>query len=155
VVNADLDSETDELYGEPSIRKIFGRWLPSGALAANTATKIITRYVDVPQECRFRLDAKDRDYWVGDTIEIDHHLDVDEFGEKRFRRWTIISAEEVEHGHIVQYVAEDTTLYGEVSFILAGGAADYPGEASVDFGAAYIGNADGLLSDGNPSARIS
>jgi len=155
IVNADLTSETDELYGEPSIRTIFGRWLPTGALAENTATKIITRYVDVPQEIKFRLDAKDRAYWTGDTIRIEHYLDVDEFGNKQIRRWTIISAEEVVRGDTVEYVAEDTTLYGEISFILAGGAADYPGAASAAFGAAYIGDADGLLSDGEPCARIS
>ena len=151
---ADLESETDELYGEPSIRRIFARWINADALAQTTASAIITRYVDVPSECRFRMDAKDRDHWVGDTLEISHYLDVDEFGQRRQRLWTIVSAEEVVPGEVVEYVAEDTTLYGKIAFIMADGSADYPGAASAPFKNCYIGNADGLLSDGTASGRI-
>jgi hypothetical protein len=151
---ANIESETPELYGEASIRTIFGNWLPTGALADTTASKIITRFVDVPSECRFRLDAKDRAIWVGDTVRISHHMDVDDFGNRQVRNWTIISAEEVVPGEVVEYVAEDTTLYGRVSFIMANDAEDYPGAALAPFRSAYIGNSAGLLSDGAPCARI-
>ncbi|MEO1108257.1 MAG: hypothetical protein AAFX90_10075 [Pseudomonadota bacterium] len=153
-VIANLESETDELYGEPSIRKIYGRWLPSDALAQNTASKIITRYVDVPAQIRFRLDAKDRNYWVGDTVEIEHFRDVDQYGEKRRRFWMITSAEEKRPGELIEYVAEDTTLYGRINYIMADSAPDYPGAASAPFRNCYIGDASGLLSDGSPSGRI-
>jgi hypothetical protein len=153
-ISADLQSETPELYGEASIRKVFGYWLPTGTLAETAASKIITRFAVVPRECRFRMDAKDRAIWVGDTVQISHFLDVDEFGNRRVRLWTIISAEEVVPGEVVEYVAEDTTLYGRVSFIMAAGSADYPGAALAPFRSAYIGNAAGLLSDGAHSARI-
>lgn len=154
-VFADPESETDALYGEASIRKIFSPWLPAGALADTTASKLLTRFVETPAECRFRLDAKDRAYWVGDTVKISHHLDVDAFGERRLRNWTIVSAEEVIPGEVVEYVAEDTTLYGRIHYIMANGTADYPGAASVPFRNAYIGDASGLLSDGSQAARIS
>lgn len=153
-ISADLQSEAPELYGEASIRKVFGYWLPTGALAETAASKIITRFSVVPRECQFRLDAKDRSIWVGDTVRISHFLDVDEFGNRRIRNWTIISAEEVVPGEVVQYTAEDTTLYGRISFIMPAGSADYPGAALAPFRSAYIGNAAGLLSDGAPSARI-
>jgi len=153
-VFADLNSETDELYGEPSIRKIFANWLQTGALADTTASKIITRFVDVPAQCKFRMDAKDRTYWVGDTITISHHMDVDAYGNRRLRNWTIVSAEEVVPGETVEYMAEDTTLYGRIHYIMASGAADYPGAASVPFKNCYIGNSAGLLSDGATSGRI-
>lgn len=153
-VVANLESETAELYGEPSIREIYSRWITTPALAQNTASKIITRYVDVPSEARFRLDAKDRAYWVGDTVLINHYLDVDAFGERRLRQWTIVSAEEVVPGEVVEYVAEDTTLYGKITVIQAPGSADYPGAETAPFLAAYIGDNDGLLSDGQPSARV-
>ena len=152
---ANLESETSALYGEPSIRKVFGRWLVSDALAQNTASKIVTRYVDVPSEVSFQMDAKDRSYWVGDTITISHHLDVDQYGVRRLRNWTIVSAEEIVPGEVVEYVAEDTTLYGRIHYIMAGGAADYPGYDVAPFKNCYIGDAAGLLSDGEFCGRIS
>jgi len=151
---ANLESETAALYGEPSVRKIFARWLNSAALANATGSKISTRYVDIPSEVTFRLDAKDRSIWVGDTVTISHHLDVDKDGERRLRNWTITSAEEVLAGEVVEYTAEDTTLYGKIAFIMAAGSPDYPGAANAPFKNFYIGNAAGLLSDGSPCARI-
>jgi hypothetical protein len=151
---ANLERETAEFYGEPSIRKVFGRWLPTGALAGTTASKIITLYVDTPTSCRFRLDAKDRAYWIGDVVRIEHHLDVGPFGLPRVRQWLIVSAEEVVPGEVVEYVAEDTTLYGRIYKILPAGAADYPGADLAGYSAAYIGGAAGLLSDGETAARI-
>lgn len=150
---ADLESETDALYGEASIRRVYARWIQAGALADTTASKIITRFVDIPSECKFQMDAKDRTYWVGDTLAISHHLDVDAFGERRVRNWTIVSAEEVTPGEVVEYTAEDTTLYGRIYYVQAGGAADYSAGVSDPFDA-FIGNADGLLSDLTTSARI-
>lgn len=152
-VFANLESETDDLYGEASIRRVYARWIQSGALADTTASKIITRYVDVPSECKFRMDAKDRTYWVGDTITISHHLDVDAFGVRRLRNWTIVSAEEVQPGEVVEYTAEDTTLYGRIYYIQASGAGNYSAGVSDPFDG-FIGNSDGLLSDGTNSARI-
>jgi len=153
-VVADLASETDEQYGEPSIQKIFSRWLRTAVGSNATASKISTRYRDVPRRAMFEVDAKDRSYWTGDQIRISHYLDVDEFGERQISRWTIISAEEVLPGEKVKYVAEDTTLYGVTFVIQTTGAADYNGTpSSIGFNA-YIGNSSGLLSDGTEAARI-
>lgn len=153
VIVADLVAEA--LYDEPSIRKIYGTFLSSEALAGTTASKIITRYVDVPSQVQFRLDAKDRQYWVGDTVRISHPNDVDQYGNRRIRQWSIISAEEVEPGETVQYVAEDTTLYGRIYYIMAAGSANYPGYDVAPFKNGYIGNAAGVVSDGQTAARIS
>lgn len=153
-VTADFNSESADQYGEASIRQIFGYWLSSRALADTTGSKISTRYRVTPTQCVFQLDAKDRNVWVGDTVRISHYLDRDDYGNRRVRNWTIISAEEVVPGEVVEYTAEDTTLYGRVSFIMAAGSPDYPGAALVPFRSAYIGNAAGLLSDGAPCARI-
>ena len=151
---ADLPSEGTDQYGSPSIRKIFSRWLNAGALADTIASQVITRFVDIPTEARMKLDAKDRTYWVGDTLRISHFLDVDSFGVRQIRNWTIVSAEETVPGQIVDYVLEDTTLYGRIHYIMASGAADYPGAASAPFKNCYIGDANGLLSDGTPCGRI-
>jgi hypothetical protein len=153
-IDANLESESDNLYGEPAIRKIYARWLSSGALANTTASRIITRFVDVPSVCQFRLDAKDRTLWVGDLVRISHYLDVDEFGSRRLRIWQIISAEETLPGEMVEYEAADATLYGRINYVMAAGVPNYPGAALAPFKNAYIGNAAGLLSDGANSARI-
>lgn len=151
---ADLDSETDELYGEASIHKIFARFLTQSSLALSTTSKLITRYVDTPNRCVFRMDAKDRGFWTGDQIRIQHHLDVDAFGVERIGTWTITSAREVIPGEVVEYEAEDTTLYGKIVAILADGVGDYVGDGSDAFNGAWIGDSDGLLSNGDNGARI-
>lgn len=144
-----------DLYGEPSIKKIWGRWIQADDLAQTTTSKFLLRYSAIPAECVFTLDAKDRDYWVGDIVYISHPKDVDEFGARNERQWLIIQAEEPEVGHNCKYVAIDTSNLGTINFIMPSDAVDYPGAAAKPVRNFYIGNADGLLSDGSPCGRIS
>jgi hypothetical protein len=152
-VVADLESETDELYGSASIRKIFAAWINQGIVAQTTATKLSNKYVDTPTEGKLRVDIKDGAYQIGATFFISHHLDVDQYGNRRLRPWTVVSREEVVPNEIVEYVVEDTVLYGRIYFIMASGSADY-NPSNVPFKSGYIGNASGILSDGNTAARI-
>jgi hypothetical protein len=151
---ANLETESADLYGEKSVKQIFGNWLPSSALANTTASKIITRFIDPPIEVKFRLDAKDRQYWIGDAVRISHHLDVNQYGARRVREFLIVSAEEKVSGEVIEYTAESVTAYGQFYYIQASGAANYPGVETAAFDAAYIGDTTGVLSDGNPSAQI-
>lgn len=153
LVQADLPSETVDQYGEPSIRQIFSRWINSAALALGTASRIVVRYSTIPRQCRFRLDAKDRSLWVGDSVRISHFLEINQFGERLANVWTILSAEEIVPGETIEYIAEDTTLFGRISLILPTGEPDYDPDTS-PFTGAFIGDNNGLLSDGTPSARI-
>ena len=151
-VQADLPSESEEQFGEKSVRKIYSRWISEGSLALSTTSKIIVRYRDVPRECKFRMDAKDRSYGVGDAIGISHFLDVDQFGDRQVSTWTIISQKDVLPGEVVEFVAQDTTLYGVISVIQADSAPDYTaGDSRFLF---WIGDADGLLSDGTECSRV-
>lgn len=155
-IRANLASETPEEHGEPSIRKIYSRWLVSEALASSTASAIMVRYVDVPRQAKFRLDAKDRANWVTDSFYISHPTDVDQFGNRRLQQWTVISAHEVVPGEIVEYLCQDTTLNGQIYRVMADGSVDYNDlTAPPAFGATYIGNSNGFLSDGTKSGRIS
>jgi len=154
LIQADLPSENIDKYGEKSVRKINSRWIDSQALALSTASKTVVRYSDVPRQGKFRADAKDRGNWVGDTIRISHFLDVDFTGLNKISTWTIVSAEEVVPGETIEYTVEDTTLYGKITLIQANGSVDYPGAETAPFSAAYIGDNNGLLSDGTNSARI-
>lgn len=152
-VIANLESETEELYGTPSIRTIFGSWISQSIAATNTATRISRRYNELPTQAKFRVDIKDGDYQVGDTFQISHHLDVDEFGQRRLRIWMVSSREEVVPNEIVEYVCEDTTLYGRIYYVMAAGSGDY-NPATVTFKSGYIGDASGVLSDGSSAARM-
>lgn len=145
----------EALYDELSVRKIYGTFLKSAALANTTASKIITRYVHIPSTVRFQLDAKDRSIWVGSTVRISHSRDVDKFGNRQVRQWYILSAEEVEYGELIQYEATDTSLYGRLHYVMAAGSPDYPGAALAPYKNCYIGDANGLLSDGSSAGRIS
>lgn len=150
---ANLESETEELYGTPSIRTIFGSWISQSIVATNTATRITRRYNELPTQATLRVDIKDGAYQIGDTFQISHHLDVDQFGQRRLRIWMVSSREEVVPNEIVEYVVEDTTLYGRIYYILAAGSGDY-NPATVTFKSGYIGDASGLLSDGSSAARM-
>jgi len=124
-------------------------------LAQDVAARILLRYIDTPFECTFEMDAKDRNYWVGDAVKISHYLDVDQYGERQERTWTIVSADEIEAGHKVRYVAEDTTLYGEVNFYMYDAFPDFTA-APVPFGVSFMGDENGILGDGiTPAARLS
>lgn len=152
---ADLGSEGANKYGEASVRTIHARFLQSGALATTTGSRILNRYVETPRQATFELDAKDRDFWVGDTIGISHRLDLDQFGAREISHWTITSAEEFVSGEKIRYTAEDTTVYGSINYVMAAGAADYSGYENAPFKNCYIGDADGLLSDGQKAGQIS
>ena len=151
-IRADLQSEA--AYGQPSIRKIYSRWIESSPLAQATAARIGARYVDTPRQATFQMDAKDRDYGIGDVLEIDHFLDVDQYGENTRHRWTVVSWEEVQPGEVVQLLCEDTTLYGRIYFIQSDSEGDYQeSDAGSYYG--WITDNDGFYSNGDAGTRIS
>ena len=151
-VVVDLESETEELYGASSIRTIFSRWLTSEPVIAYTGSRIVASYSTMPQQISFRMDAKDRAFWVADDFFLSHYMDVDEFGTRNIRKWTITSAEEKVPGEIIEYVAIETGAYGQIYLIAANSAADYP--PAVDQ-ICYIGDTAGLLSDLTSAGIIS
>lgn len=148
LVTADLESETDELYGESSVMQIYSNWIVSDALAQTTSSKLVARYSDTPREAVLRTDAKDRAYWTGDVVQLFHSLDVDQFGDPVGNFWTIMSAEEVVAGEVVQYTLQDTTAYGKFYFIMDNATADWTAGDEEVFKSAYITDANGFLSDG-------
>ena len=147
-VTADLETETEELYGTASIRKIFSRWIDDESTVLYTGNRILDGFKIVPQWLHFTLDAKDRDLWLADDFFLSHHLDIDEFGERRNRKWTVVSAEEIVPGEIVRYSAIETNAYGKLHFVMDAAAADFTDYASAPTKNAYIGDASGLLTGG-------
>jgi hypothetical protein len=102
-IRADLSAESPEKYGEAKIRKIFARWIQTDAQAIILGTRFLEFSIDNPRSLRLRVDAKDRSYWTGDVLKVEHRNIVDQFGEPTSERYQILSAEEVQPGEVIEY----------------------------------------------------
>jgi len=105
-VRADLEAESPAQYGEQRIRKIFSRWISSEAQAVNLSVRLLNRYRNNPRSLTLALDAKDRHFWTGDVVDVTHRSVVDFSGAPVQTRYQILSAEETEPGHTVEYRLE-------------------------------------------------
>lgn len=154
VVSNSETSGPDQYGVLPQTREIFSRWLTSEAQASQTSFRLALRYADVSQYAEFLVDAKDRELWTGDYINLSHYRLVDEFGERdESRRWLIIEAEETEPGHQQKIVCIDVTLDGRIYVITENGIGTYTPEL-LDLGLAFITENDGTNSDGTMGATI-
>lgn len=142
-------------YGRlPQTRQIFSRWLTTQAQVNQTGSRYSLRYADVPFYATFNVDAKDRQFWVGDFCTISHDFIVNEFGQRdASRRWLIIEAEEVEPGHAQKLRCVDITLDGVIYLITENGIGTYTPDLFAE-GNAFITNNSGLNPDGSQGATI-
>lgn len=150
----DLTQEAAEMYGDAAIRRIFARFIRSRAVALQTTGRILARYREVPVELSFAVDAKDRGIDIGDIVLIDHYKVQDMSGGYQRRPWIITSAHEDVPGERARFTAEDASLAGKIFVIMPDDAPDYLGDGSDQFDGAWIGDNNGLLSDGSPCAKI-
>jgi hypothetical protein len=99
--------------GEPQIRELYCRFIPSQALANNLAQTYLDRFSDVRREITFDLSAKDAtEIWTGSIVSISHFLDVDFTGAPRNGQWLITSAEVARNGLTYRFTAEDNEKGG-------------------------------------------
>ena len=154
-IDANLELEGQNQYRQRQIRQIFSRWLPTNAMAVQTASRIISRYQDVPIEITFELDAKDENFWVGDTFFLDHYLLVDQNGRRLTNRFFIILQARPDHfSGRISYLAQDITLTGGIKVIVGNSTPDYVGDGSDQFDGAWISDNAGLYGNGDQGARI-
>lgn len=156
LVTSNSRAQGDNLYGRlPQVREVFSRWLTTEAQVNQTTSRISVRFEDVPMYATFVVDARDRQYWVGDYCKIYHDAIVDKNGaQDQSRRWLIIEAEEIEAGHAQRLVAVDITLDGLIYRITENSLTTYTAEDFADANA-FITDADGLNPDGSIGATIS
>ena len=102
-VTANLEEESADRRGEQVIKKIYSRWLQSNAQTINVAARLLDQFIDDQEYMTVSLDAKDRALWTGDIVDLTHYNIVDFSGAPEERRWQVISADEIESGHIMQY----------------------------------------------------
>jgi hypothetical protein len=99
--------------GEPQIRELFCRFIPSQAIANAVAQTYLDRFSDVRKEVTFDISAKDvAEIWTGSVVAIRHFLDVDFTGAPREGEWLITSAEVARNGLTYRFTAEDNEKGG-------------------------------------------
>ena len=69
-VQADLNAEGADQYGEQRIKQIKSRWLTTAGPVAQIASRSLNWLRDNPRAIRFVLDGKDRDLDVGEAVDI-------------------------------------------------------------------------------------
>lgn len=102
-IRADLEAESDIQYGESRIRKVYARWIQSGAQAVNLAARLLGASFQNPKILTLRLDAKDRDLWTADVVDVKHRNIVDFTGNPLIERYQVFKAEESISGEVVEY----------------------------------------------------
>lgn len=148
-IRADLDAESDNEYGETRIRKVFARWLTTDAQAIATSVRILRRYRDNPRFIRFRLDAKDRDFWTGNVADVTTRQLVDFTGQEQTIRFQAISAEEILPGEVVQYDLQTTDIFGNFGYWMEDSAPIYSDATDADKEqGAWWADSNGELPDG-------
>jgi len=74
------DTESIAKYGAGEIKTINSRWITNNgkAQALQLAALIGRRFADIPREISFSLEAKDSNFWVGQTAVVNHR-DITDF----------------------------------------------------------------------------
>lgn len=113
-VSVYIDVQKQVQYGgEPQIRELYCRFVPTQAIANALAQNYLSRFSDVRREVTFDLSAKDAaSIWTGSVVTIRHFLDVDATGAARDGEWLITSAEVSRNGLTYRFTAEDNEKGG-------------------------------------------
>jgi hypothetical protein len=150
-IRADTDAESPDKYGEAKIRKIFARWIQTDAQAIILGTRFLEFAIDNPKTLKLRVDAKDRSYWTGDVLTVQHRNIVDPFGVPQLERYQILSAEEVQPGEVVEYQLQSFAIrVARVGFYTEADALnydDYTPEEIEEQRLSFYADEDGLLPD--------
>ena len=147
IIRRDADAESENEHDESRIKKIYSRWLRTGAQVTVTLTRLLDQFRDPSVYSKFSMDAKDRGVWTGDIVDIDTRDFVNDTGAREPKRYIIISADEVESGHRVNYEAlEYEFITGNGAFWMAEDAPDYSAASDSEKEAgAWWSDEDGLI----------
>lgn len=104
-----LDSESADRNNLRRIKKVFSRWIDAtnASAAVDLGQRILNRYTNAPRECTFRLDAKDRELWLGDYLQLTHRNRVGFTGLPEPVNLQVFQAQESVPGDQFQYTAQE------------------------------------------------
>ena len=149
-----VDGEVEGPAADGTIRErqIFSRWIRTDTNAFLVAAAQLQRYRITPEYLTAGLAAKDRDLAIGAVVDVETRAILDSLGEPERRRWQVIRAEEVDHGHKVQIEAQAFALEGKrFAVILPNDAPDYASatEEQRAFGCWLADETTGLMPNGD------
>lgn len=105
-IRIDAESESAREYDESAVKKIYSRWVRTDAIVIAITTRIIARYRDDPLYLTISVDAKDRNTWTADVVDVSSRLQTNTEGLPLTRRYQVISAQEVQPGAVIKYVLQ-------------------------------------------------
>jgi len=105
-IRIDAESESAREYDESAVKKIYSRWVRTDAIVIAITTRIIARYRDDPLYLTISVDAKDRNTWTADVVDVSSRLQTNTEGLPLTRRYQVISAQELQPGAVIKYVLQ-------------------------------------------------
>lgn len=150
-LRANLDSESENQYGEKRIRKVFARWIQNNGQAINLAARLLGASFDNPKYLKLKVDAKDRAIWTADIVDIQNRNIVNFNGEQEIERYQILSVNEVVSGETLEYEMQRFLFRGtRFAFYMEDTAPLFVDatEAEKEAPSAWYAEDDGRMSDG-------
>lgn len=159
-VNVNADMEGPNAYNKEAVYEVRSRWIPSFDSAITLGGRTINRFKRVLQRLKFKLDARDKDVWVGDIVDVRTRAIQAATGEDLLIRMQIMEVKESVVGHTLDYTA---MAFGEPLRIGLITPDLYLGSPFPDYSAAtddlkaiylFIAPDSGVFSDGTPAYVI-
>jgi hypothetical protein len=124
-IRIDADSESIREYGEVAVEKIFSRWVRTDAIVVAITTRLLARYSVNPYYLTISVDAKDRETWTADVVDVTTRLLTNTEGLPFTTRYQIISAQETSPGSVVKYVLQNYNFSARYGYWMAADAPTY------------------------------
>jgi hypothetical protein len=118
-IRIDAESESEREYDESAVKKIYSRWVRTDAIVIAITTRIIARYRDDPLYLTISVDAKDRNTWTADVVDVSSRLQTNTEGLPLTRRYQVISAQEVQPGAVIKYVLQTYDFTAKYAYWMA------------------------------------
>jgi len=128
-VTYDFEAKAPERYGDTRARKIYSRWLNSGAdqLVGLLAARLLMRFSAPPQRIKARVDAKDRAIGLTDVVRLQTASIVDATGRAAPRLMQVIEVAEVKGGREVELTLQAYPFSARFGFSTEDARPDYDG----------------------------
>jgi len=156
-VDIDSEAEQDDQYGSKQVKRTYSRWLQRESQAIQLGGRMLDRYRNGRRQIRLRVDAKDRSIWTGEIVDVVIWSQVDDTGAPRVERHQVLSAEEVEPGHLIQYDLQELEFLVNERFIFISpdGIPDYENATEEQRNSFwFIAPDSGEFSDGTEAYEI-
>lgn len=155
-VVVDGDAESEFLYNEVRSSSVFSRWLVSESQTLQVSTRTLAAFADTPEYMTISMDAKDRNIWTADVINVTADQIQDEFGQVETGLWQVIAAEEIQYGDTIRYdLRRFTFQINRAAYWTANDQVDYidATESERLAGNAWWSDEDGLMPNGDDGYR--